>query len=419
MTTATQRPVSLRLGDFQVESLGVEWPDYFQGYGLGPRSKYNYCAYGIGNTEEEALADCLEMVAQQGFDVDEATEQRIRAEYGPADDSETALEALGVEEETDESPYFHVGIKWNCQQEERLERIRKLANVEFLHYQDYCPQGPSPRYSGLQEWGYTRRIDPDCKAVSYGDLKPADCPETAVSYLEALSTDPQEEGEVYFYLPYASGSDYSGSTVEAANHKEFLESYGEEEFVWEAHGGHNTYAVVLGLTGLLECADDTFDAILDIIEGLEDYPLINDEALSNLESDLADEAWDSWVAAEFRRALEKKYDCAEFEWPDDSELRTFFEKKAEEANEYWFNEGYGPDMYIRVDEIVEGIDLDDLADYMVLFVVTYVDAGQETEEFTSESEAIERVESLRAAGFIGASYTAVSPRELGAKQSAE
>ena len=55
MITATQRPVSLRVGEFQVESLGVEWPDYFQGYGLGPRSTFHYCAYGIGDTEEEAL----------------------------------------------------------------------------------------------------------------------------------------------------------------------------------------------------------------------------------------------------------------------------------------------------------------------------------------------------------------------------
>ena len=139
-----------------------------------------------------------------------------------------------------------------------MERVKKLANLDFLHYQDYCPQGPSARYSGLQEWGYTRRIDPDSKAVSYGDLmQPADCPDSAVAYLEALSTDATEEGELYFFLPYASGSDYSGSTVEKANCREFLESYGEEGFVWEAHGGFDTYAVVLGLTGLLECADDT------------------------------------------------------------------------------------------------------------------------------------------------------------------
>ena len=356
------------------------------------------------------------MVAQQGFDVDDETEARIREGYGPVDDETTAAEYLDLEEFEDSPAYVHIGIKWNCQQEERLTRIRKIANLEFLQYQDYCPQGPSARYSGLQDWGYTRRIDPDGKSVSYGDLmRPDDCPASAVKYLEGLSTDATEEGEVYFFLPYASGSDYSGSTVEKANHKAFLESYGEEGFVWEAHGGFDTYAVVLGLTGLLECADDTFDTILGIIEGLEDYPLIDDEALSNLEMEGADEAWDCWVAGDFRRALEKRFDGVEFEWPSDSDLRTFFEKKAEEANEYWFNEGYGPDMYIRVDKIVEGIDLDNLADYTVLFVVTYLDVGQETEEFSSESEAIERVNSLRAAGFIGASYTAVSP----AKQNAE
>jgi len=366
MATATQRPVSLRVGEFSIETLGVEYPDYFQGFGLGPRSVFNYCAYGVGDTEEEAFQDCLEMVAQQGFCIDDETEARIREGYGPIEDETTAAEYLDLEEFEDTPAYVYIGIKWNCREEERLARIRKIADLEFLHYQDYCPQGPSSRYSGLQEWGYTRRIDPDSKSVSYGDLmKPADCQESAVKYLEGLSTDATEEGELYFFLPYASGSDYSGSTVEKANYTEFLESYGEEGFVWEAHGGFDTYAVVLGLTGLLECADDTFDAILGIIEGLEDYPLIDDEALSNLESTLADEAWDCWVAGDFRRALEKKFDGVEFEWPADSDLRPFFEKKAEEANEYWFNEGCGPDMYIRVDKIVEGIDLDTLADYTV------------------------------------------------------
>ena len=61
----------------------MEWPDYFQGYGLGPRSKFNYCAYGIGDTEEEALADCLDMAAQQGFHVDGETEERIRESMAP------------------------------------------------------------------------------------------------------------------------------------------------------------------------------------------------------------------------------------------------------------------------------------------------------------------------------------------------
>jgi len=67
-------------------------------------------------------------------------------------------------------------------------------------------------------------------------MQPADCPESAVKYLEALSTDATEEGELYFFLPYASGSDYSGSTVEKANCREFLESYGEEVSLGIARG---------------------------------------------------------------------------------------------------------------------------------------------------------------------------------------
>ena len=39
MNTATQRPVSLRVGEFSIETLGVEYPDYFQGFGLGARSE--------------------------------------------------------------------------------------------------------------------------------------------------------------------------------------------------------------------------------------------------------------------------------------------------------------------------------------------------------------------------------------------
>ena len=160
MITATQRPVSLRVGDFQVESLGVEWPDYFQGYGLGPRSTFNYCAYGIGDTEEEALADCLEMAAQQGFDVDGETEERIRAEYGPADDSETALEALGVEEEgedLDETPFFHVGIKWNCREEERSRASRSLPTSIFSTIRITALKAPLRATRGFRS-GATRAV---------------------------------------------------------------------------------------------------------------------------------------------------------------------------------------------------------------------------------------------------------------------
>ena len=107
------------LADFAVESLGIEYPESFVGYGLGPSSEYKFCAYGIGDTEAEALDDCIEMMVQAGgFDLTEADEKRIKDAYGDCDDSTTVAEALDLDEDSvesgyDEQAWFHVGIKWN------------------------------------------------------------------------------------------------------------------------------------------------------------------------------------------------------------------------------------------------------------------------------------------------------------------
>ena len=61
---ATQKTI---LGDFQIQYLGIDSPSYFPGYGTA-FTPFRFCAYGIGDTEEEALEDCLEMMAQSaGF----------------------------------------------------------------------------------------------------------------------------------------------------------------------------------------------------------------------------------------------------------------------------------------------------------------------------------------------------------------
>jgi len=62
--------------------------------------------------------------------------------------------------------------------------------------------------------------------------------------------------------------------------------------------------------------------------------------------------------------------------------------------------------YASKAEIAEALDG---LSYRILWVVSYVDTGEVTEEYNEEWEAQERCEELRAAGFIGASYTAVSP----------
>lgn len=279
---------------------------------------------------------------------------------------------------------------------ERLRRLRGIPNLRFLRLEDYCRGRDG-------SWGYVTRAEGD---VSYGDLKDTDCPNSAESYLRALSADDTESGEVYFYVPYASGSDYSGSLVEKSNYKVFTEEYGKDnEWVFSAHGGYSTYAAVVGLTGLLTCADDTADAILDVLAGLADYPLIDEEANSTLEMEETDSAWESWASDSFVRAVEKKFDgIADLELPSGDTLRSFFEEKREAANEYWYDEGVGQSMYVDIDRVVAGIEFADVEDYAVRYTVSWIDVGAESEDYYSESEAIALTVALRATGHIGAGY---------------
>jgi len=206
-------------------------------------------------------------------------------------------------------------------------------------------------------------------------------------------------------VPYASGSDYSGSTVEKANAKCIEDAYEEHEWVHPVYGGYDTFAVAIGVTGLLGCDDDTFDEFCETLEGLEDYPVIDEEALCELEMESADEAWESWCRGDFTCTLEKEYeDQAEFEWPDDFDLRAFFEEKREEANVYWYCEGSGPSMYVDLDAVVKGITFDDIIKWAVQYEVSYCDPGTETEVYYCEDDAREHVEALRATGKDGASY---------------
>ncbi len=118
------------LADFQVVSLGVEFPSYFQGFGTS-FTEFDHCTYGIGDTESEAFDDMIEMLAQSaGVDISDSDVERIRAEYGEIDADTTVDDYLGRNEETDgdededsdgcndcddggEDAYYHVGIRWN------------------------------------------------------------------------------------------------------------------------------------------------------------------------------------------------------------------------------------------------------------------------------------------------------------------
>lgn len=87
-----------RVAEFEVVDLGIDYPDYFQGFGCA-FTGYDNCAVGIGSNPAEALDDCLEVIAQMGV---EDLEARIKESEG---EPPTTPVAEG-------EAYYYIGIRW-------------------------------------------------------------------------------------------------------------------------------------------------------------------------------------------------------------------------------------------------------------------------------------------------------------------
>lgn len=168
----------------------------------------------------------------------------------------------------------------------------------------------------------------DGDSVSYGDIKH----DTNGQFLE---------------VPYSTWSDYSGDTVNRANYEYMLDNYKDHPYFHEIYGGYNTSGILLDV----RIFDDSEigDDLLEKIEGLLNYPLFNDEYLSDLEMRLSKESWDGWVKYDLKRAL----DAAEIEYPeDDKELESLF-WHCVSYNQFDFTFDDAVSAYIDIDKIVE------------------------------------------------------------------
>lgn len=112
--------------------------------------------------------------------------------------------------------------------------------------------------------------------------------------------------------------------------------------------------------------------MLETFAGLENYILLDEEDHSDLEADDQQEAWENWAAADWRRLVCRALDAVLPEdatadaddlldaIPDaDSCLFDLFRACADQAGEYWFEDG-DSGQYIRLERVAESLDLADL-----------------------------------------------------------
>lgn len=166
-----------------------------------------------------------------------------------------------------------------------------------------------------------------------------------------------DEDHVWFAHEYTGGSDYGGSGLVSKANFETLREEAERLSEDELGGDTSWYQVFYGGHGTYEIAfhvDKTPTEIIEMLSGLSDYPLIDDNKHSDLEHEAEEEAWNNWAESDYRSALGKKFDGDASE-VDDDVLKKHFYEAMEDANENWVNE-QGDEMWINVGKVAEAAD---------------------------------------------------------------
>lgn len=233
----------------------------------------------------------------------------------------------------------------NCK-DQIVNRIKSIDHLTFWCYNRYV----CDYKDGKIESYYTQEI-PDDDSVYWSDIEELDNP------------DLSDIDNIYIMHDYCQMSDYSGSLVEKSNTEILTGEYG---FIG-VYGDYGSISCMIGIQSLIDMPKEESERILDLLEGLNDYPLIDEEELSDNEMNYIDESWNNWGEYDFKRAIGLKFnlDISDYKLKSDSSLRELFDNLAVKANEYWDNES-GYNMYINIDNIVKVMSIDDFNTYFEL-----------------------------------------------------
>lgn len=146
---------------------------------------------------------------------------------------------------------------------------------------------------------------------------------------------------------------HSGSgSVNKANHKVFVDEFGELDGVYTSEGGMGTYAVFIKPELLLN------KEIYETLAVLTDYPVLDDMVHSEMQNEAQEEAWENWARSEFERSLECDLNLEDLDC-EDEDLKKVFELGRSRSHEEWHEESDGS-QYINVDAIAATITIKDL-----------------------------------------------------------
>lgn len=138
------------------------------------------------------------------------------------------------------------------------------------------------------------KTNPLAKHAYTGYIEPTAAGET-ITWGTWSDTPTERRTMAITLFPYSSGSDYMGSVVEQSNYRVLA----EDEHVMRRsvliEGGYSTFGVAF--------IGYPTRRIRAIVSALESYPLLDEDAHSELECEIETREWASYGRAEFRRDM--------------------------------------------------------------------------------------------------------------------
>ena len=89
---------------------GIEYSDYFQGCGVA-YTEFTDVATGIGNSEQEAIGDAMDQLAQKDWETSSSDLQNAYDEADPTDIISPIIDGFSDDDEDYDQPWVHVSIR--------------------------------------------------------------------------------------------------------------------------------------------------------------------------------------------------------------------------------------------------------------------------------------------------------------------
>ena len=125
----------------------------------------------------------------------------------------------------------------------------------------------------------------------------------------------------------AHRSDYGNSSTYTRSNLEALQNDYPDTFLVIGYSSHDGMTLALPLDAQIP------EHLADILRGLEDYPVYDEQHMAGLEQEIESEAWDSWVQWDLTRELESwfertpqlacSWEVAEHSWAEMDQRETF------------------------------------------------------------------------------------------------